>query len=206
MTDSENLFQGWILKHLIEKAVIDARKNAAQGTDDLNTFFSMDFGQAISAKYVGPHLAKFGVSRRHLLDLELLKTLTPPEEISHGIVVDMMSFLKRERLPQRLSRNIVEILGTSVSDLTDKQLIKSLSEIVTTYQSNRKSINKPGGKEKVEQFLAEKLSFPSQVVPTPASSPTPTPAPTPTPQVPNETAVKLLSSLSSFVKDRNLIM
>ena len=146
--------QGISLKSEIEAVVKEGRKCKNDGTDeDFDAFLSVNVGICISGRNVGPHLTKNQIFRHHLLNPDQLQKLTPPSELTHGMIIDVMLFLKKENLPLSRCRTILEFLGVTVKTLSDQQLTSKLNRMLTMYKSLSKSIHKQNGQTNMNCFL-----------------------------------------------------
>ena len=98
--------QGISLKSEIEAVVKEGRKCKNDGTDeDFDTFLSVNVGICIAGRNVGPHLTKNQIFRHHLLNPDQLQKSTPPSELTHGMIIDVMLFLKKEYATVQMSNN-----------------------------------------------------------------------------------------------------
>ena len=144
--------QGFSLKNEVEGAL---REGKQLETTDLQPFLSANVEDRISCRNVGPHLAKCGIRRQHLLNTELLKEVSLPQEITNGLVVDVSVFTNSvERSPS--IHTILASLGVDLRHLSDQQLWKKVRDIMSRYKSLSKSAHRPTGKQNLERFLLEK--------------------------------------------------
>ena len=152
---------GLSLKSEMEAVVCEVKKlhEGSQSQDDLLKFLSVDVGVCISGRNVGPHLLKHHILRQNLLDSDSLVQIEPPPEITNGMVVDLLMFLTKEKLPISHSRQILKFLGADVSSLADKLLASKLNKLMKHYQSLRKSINKTNGQQNMNVFLSASPDF-----------------------------------------------
>ncbi|KAK7090865.1 hypothetical protein V1264_000881 [Littorina saxatilis] len=93
-----NLLQGLEIKAEIEGTVKEATKLGNKTGLELEAFLDVDAGRCIMGRNVGVHLLKHRITRNHLLNPDLLEDLDRPSELVNGMVLDLISFHKKENL------------------------------------------------------------------------------------------------------------
>ncbi|KAK7103602.1 hypothetical protein V1264_018470 [Littorina saxatilis] len=154
-----NLLQGLEIKAEIEGTVKEATKLGNKTGLELEAFLDVDAGRCIMGRNVGVHLLKHRITRNHLLNPDLLEDLDRPSELVNGMVLDLISFHKKENLSLTSCRQTLTFLGADVDALSDPQLNAKLNHTFTKCRSLGKSINRPGRQEKLNIFLSQPCDF-----------------------------------------------
>ena len=150
--------EGFSIKTETE-AVKKLAADVCNSGEDTDTFLSVNIANSFAARNVGLHLLQHGVFRHHLLDHSKLTELAPPAEVTNGIIVDFMFFLKKEGLCVSQSRPTLDFFGMDTAELSDKQLRSRLSRTVSTFQALNKSRKRPNGEQKMNVFLGSVADF-----------------------------------------------
>lgn len=123
----------------------------------------MDLASKICQRNVGPFLLNLGIQRPHLLNHELLKTLSASIELTNGMVVDLMSV--SDTNPALFNkRSVLQKLNADVSSLSDPVLNRKLNNILDKYKSLKKSIHRESGQRNLNQYLAQPADFANSTV------------------------------------------
>lgn len=163
-SESHDCLNGLSLKVEIEAVVREGTKitmKEPEGDLALKEFLTVDFAKAIMSKNVGVNLQKNGIYRQHLLDPNLLEGLEnlPDIQLVNGMIIDSMSFYKKENLPMMNCREIFKILGAKIDNLSNLQLTTKLNKLFSEHQGLKKSINHRNGQDKLNVFLFAATDF-----------------------------------------------
>ena len=140
--------QGVDLAQEIRGTINDALK-----APDLDAFLSVNVETSINNRYIGWHLLKLKINRKHLFNPDTIQELDLPTGniISNGLVIELITFTNMSKMEVN-KRAILTALGANLESISKQVLSHRIKSIKTKYDNLIRNVNKPNGQDTLNLF------------------------------------------------------